>query len=81
MAMTPAPETPESRWREPESPSQPADEFALELRDVIKIFRSGPVETVALRGVSLQASPRRADRGPRSVRLRQEHRAGSVCRA
>jgi putative ABC transport system ATP-binding protein len=28
---------------------------ALELRDVIKIYRSGPVETVALRGLTLEA--------------------------
>jgi putative ABC transport system ATP-binding protein len=30
---------------------------ALALRDVIKIYRSGPVETVALRGLSLEARP------------------------
>jgi putative ABC transport system ATP-binding protein len=53
--MSPAPQ---SRWREPESPGEPGYGFALELRDVIKIFRSGPVDTVALRGVSLHASPR-----------------------
>jgi putative ABC transport system ATP-binding protein len=29
----------------------------LRLRDVIKIYRSGPVETVALRGLSLEAAP------------------------
>ncbi len=57
MAMNPAPESPYGRWREPERAGEPVDAFALELRDVIKIFRSGPVETVALRGVSLQASP------------------------
>jgi ABC-type lipoprotein export system ATPase subunit len=58
VAMNPAPETPHSRWRELEPAGEPAGRFALELRDVIKIFRSGPVETVALRGVWLQASPR-----------------------
>jgi putative ABC transport system ATP-binding protein len=56
--MNPAPETPGGRWHEPEPPEEPANGSALELHDVIKIFRSGPVETVALRGVSLQASPR-----------------------
>jgi len=30
---------------------------ALRFRDVIKIYRSGPVETVALRGLSLDAGP------------------------
>jgi putative ABC transport system ATP-binding protein len=58
VAMNPAPETPQSRWHEPQPADEAADGFALELRDVIKIFRSGPVETVALRGVSLQASLR-----------------------
>jgi putative ABC transport system ATP-binding protein len=57
VAMNPAPEMPQSRWRGPQPADAAADGFALELRDVIKIFRSGPVETVALRGVSLQASP------------------------
>lgn len=47
-----------SRWREPEPAEDAQQTFALELRDVIKIFRSGPVETVALRGFSLQAAPR-----------------------
>jgi ABC-type lipoprotein export system ATPase subunit len=30
---------------------------ALEIRDVFRIFRSGPVETVAVRGASLQIEP------------------------
>lgn len=58
MAVNPTPALPESRWREPAPAGPPADRPALELRDVIKIFRSGPVETVALRGFSLQVSPR-----------------------
>jgi putative ABC transport system ATP-binding protein len=43
-----------SLYREPEA--QPADlEWsALELHDVFRIYRSGPVETVALRGVDLE---------------------------
>jgi ABC-type lipoprotein export system ATPase subunit len=46
-----------SLYREPEQ----HDELsfgALELHDVFKIFRSGPVETVALRGLNLRVEPR-----------------------
>ena len=45
-----------SLYRAPEPHVEPANvEWpALELHDVFKIFRSGPVETVALRGVSLE---------------------------
>jgi putative ABC transport system ATP-binding protein len=44
-----------SLYREPEAaPSGPIDWPALELHDVFKIYRSGPVETVALRGVDLE---------------------------
>ena len=45
-----------SLYRAPEPHVEPANvEWpALELHDVFKIFRSGPVETVALRGVSLK---------------------------
>ena len=45
-----------SLYREPEHHAE-ADQVEwalLELHDVFKIFRSGPVETVALRGVSLK---------------------------
>ncbi len=43
-----------SLYREPEASSQPIEWPALELHDVFRIYRSGPVETVALRGVSLE---------------------------
>jgi ABC-type lipoprotein export system ATPase subunit len=48
----------ESLWREPERPVEQLDWPALQLHDVFKIYRSGPVETVALRGLEL-----RVDRG------------------
>ena len=43
-----------SLWREPEPARKSLRWPALHLRDVFKIFRSGPVETVALRGLELQ---------------------------
>jgi putative ABC transport system ATP-binding protein len=43
----------ESLYVEPEAPSRPVDWPALEFRDVFRIYRSGPVETVALRGLDL----------------------------
>jgi putative ABC transport system ATP-binding protein len=43
---------PGSLWREPEP--EPVRWPALQLHDVFKIFRSGPVETVALKGLQLQ---------------------------
>jgi putative ABC transport system ATP-binding protein len=43
---------PTSLWREPEP--EPVHWPALELHDVFKIFRAGPVETVALRGLELR---------------------------
>ncbi len=43
-----------SLWVEPEPSAEPVDWPALECRDVFKIFRSGPVETVALRGLDLR---------------------------
>ena len=45
-----------SLYREPEHHAEAAQvEWALlELHDVFKIFRSGPVETVALRGLDLR---------------------------
>ena len=42
-----------SLYREPEAKG-PIEWPALELHDVFKIYRSGPVETVALRGVDLE---------------------------
>src|SRR5436309_13306994 len=47
-----------SLWREPEQPAARLEWPALQFHDVFKIFRSGPVETVALRGLEL-----RVDRG------------------
>jgi putative ABC transport system ATP-binding protein len=43
-----------SLYVEPERPAHEIDWPALELRDVFKIHRSGPVETVALRGLDLR---------------------------
>jgi hypothetical protein len=60
-----------SLYREPEQ----RDELsfgALELNDVFKIYRSGPAETVALRGLSLRVEEREL------VGLRQEHSAASL---
>lgn len=47
-----------SLYVEPERETQRIDWPALQFHDVFKIFRSGPVETVALRGLEL-----RVDRG------------------
>ncbi len=41
-------------WREPEPGPSTLDWPALQLHDVFKIYRSGPVETVALRGLELR---------------------------
>jgi len=46
-----------SLWREPERRKKPSF-GALEFHDVFKIYRSGPVETVALRGLELRVEPR-----------------------
>ncbi len=46
-----------SLYREPERRDDIAF-GALEFHDVFKIFRSGPVETVALRGLELRIEPR-----------------------
>lgn len=43
-----------SLWREPEPTVESVDLPALQFRDVFKIYRSGPVETVALRGLDLR---------------------------
>jgi putative ABC transport system ATP-binding protein len=45
-----------SLYREPEQRQEPTF-GALELRDVFKIYRSGVVETVALRGLDLRVEP------------------------
>src|SRR5205814_6312822 len=45
-------------WREPEPAAEQLEWPALQFHDVFKIYRSGPVETVALRGLEL-----RVDRG------------------
>jgi putative ABC transport system ATP-binding protein len=47
-----------SLYVEPVSAPEYAEPPALELIDVFKIFRSGPTETVALRGLDLQVRPR-----------------------
>jgi putative ABC transport system ATP-binding protein len=44
----------ESLYREPDTPTPEIEWPALELNDVFRIYRSGPVETVALRGVDLR---------------------------
>jgi len=46
-----------SLYREPEVQKEIAW-GALELRDVFRIYRSGPAETVALRGLDLRVEPR-----------------------
>src|SRR5207302_2374210 len=43
-----------SLWREPERPTARLEWPALQFHDVFKIYRSGPVETVALRGLELR---------------------------
>jgi putative ABC transport system ATP-binding protein len=44
----------ESLYREPERTADEVEWPALEFNDVFKLFRSGPVETVALRGLDLR---------------------------
>jgi putative ABC transport system ATP-binding protein len=46
-----------SLWREPERREE-LSFGALEFHDVFKIFRSGPAETVALRGLDLRIEPK-----------------------
>ena len=46
-----------SLWREPERHEQ-LSFGALEFHDVFKIYRSGPAQTVALRGLELRIEPR-----------------------
>jgi putative ABC transport system ATP-binding protein len=47
-----------SLWREPEPEREQLSFGALEFNDVFKIFRSGPAETVALRGLNLRVESR-----------------------
>jgi putative ABC transport system ATP-binding protein len=47
-----------SLYREPEAKAEEIEFGALEFHDVFKIFRSGPAETVALRGLDLRIEPR-----------------------
>ena len=47
-----------SLYREPEDEGGPIAWGALEFVDVFKIYRSGPIETVALRGLDLRVEPR-----------------------
>jgi ABC-type lipoprotein export system ATPase subunit len=44
-------------WREPER-DEPLELPALQMHDVFKLYRSGPVETVALRGLELRVEQR-----------------------
>jgi putative ABC transport system ATP-binding protein len=46
-----------SLYVEPEAVEAPVGWPALQLNDVFRIFRSGPVETVALRGLELRVDP------------------------
>jgi putative ABC transport system ATP-binding protein len=52
--MSPVTRRIESLWREPKTTADQVEWPALEFHDVFKIFRSGPVETVALRGFELR---------------------------
>ncbi len=47
-----------SLWREPEPEQAQLSFGALEFHDLFNIFRSGPAETVALRGLDLRVEPR-----------------------
>jgi putative ABC transport system ATP-binding protein len=47
-----------SLWREPEQARVEVTFGAVEFHDVFKIYRSGPAETVALRGLDLRVEPR-----------------------
>jgi putative ABC transport system ATP-binding protein len=47
-----------SLYTEPERPATEIEWAALELHDVFKIYRSGPVETVALRGLDVRVEKR-----------------------
>ena len=55
--MSEGPEPVRSLWREPERAPKQIEWPALSYHDVFKIYRSGPVETVALRGLDLSVDP------------------------
>jgi putative ABC transport system ATP-binding protein len=52
--MSPGEGAPRSLWREPDPAHETLRWPPLHLHDVFKIYRSGPVETVALRGLELK---------------------------
>ena len=52
--MTPFERRIVSLWREPARPDEQPEWPALQFHDVFRIYRSGPVETVALRGLELR---------------------------
>jgi putative ABC transport system ATP-binding protein len=54
VSVTEGPEVGRSLWREPERAPEEIAWPALQFHDVFKIYRSGPVETVALRGLELR---------------------------
>ncbi|MBV8998546.1 MAG: ABC transporter ATP-binding protein [Solirubrobacterales bacterium] len=54
MAVSASGRATRSLWREPERVAEPVRWPALQFHDVFKIYRSGPVETVALRGLELK---------------------------
>jgi putative ABC transport system ATP-binding protein len=58
MEVSDSPQRKRSLWREPEQDASKVESAALELHDVFKIYRSGPVETVALRGLELRIEHR-----------------------
>ena len=54
MAVSAGGRSARSLWREPERVAEQVAWAALQFHDVFKIYRSGPVETVALRGLELR---------------------------
>jgi putative ABC transport system ATP-binding protein len=54
VAVSAGGRSPRSLWREPEQAAEQVAWPALQFHDVFKIYRSGPVETVALRGLELR---------------------------
>ena len=54
MAVNAGGQPTRSLWREPERAAEPVEWPALQFHDVFKIYRFGPVETVALRGLELR---------------------------
>lgn len=57
MALTDEAGGVSSLWREPERAPEQITWPALSFHDVFKIYRSGPTETVALRGLDLRVDP------------------------